>query len=221
MVVTGKGYGMTNLIALDRAGAVLMEKSVEVHGPRAGIVVVYRGVERETYSCTPNCERRITLGDGDTYLRRHHRPDRDAQRAGSSRCAGYQVNCRHGVAPLGAAFVVSKVVSGAAAFVGDYHNNSTTSLCYCSTVGGAHRRNRLGDHGHVRAHDDKARKRRAADSQIVAPCGASFGSRMARRRSSSAWWRRRSSRWSSPSWRRRSSSSPARRWKPRSPTRRG
>ena len=27
------------------------------------MVVVYRGVERETYSCAPTCERRITLGD--------------------------------------------------------------------------------------------------------------------------------------------------------------
>ena len=31
-------------------------------------VSVYRGVERETYSCTPNCERRITLGDSPAYF---------------------------------------------------------------------------------------------------------------------------------------------------------
>jgi len=68
MVVTGKGYGMTNLIALDRTGSVLMEKSVEVQGPRTNVVVVYRGVERESYSCTPNCERRITLGDSAAYF---------------------------------------------------------------------------------------------------------------------------------------------------------
>jgi Flp pilus assembly secretin CpaC len=68
MVVTGKGYGMTNLIALDRTGTVLMEKSVEVQGPRTNVVVVYRGVERESYSCTPNCERRITLGDSAAYF---------------------------------------------------------------------------------------------------------------------------------------------------------
>ena len=29
---------------------------------------VYRGVERETYSCTPDCERRITLGDSADYF---------------------------------------------------------------------------------------------------------------------------------------------------------
>jgi hypothetical protein len=68
MVVTGKGYGLTNLIALDRAGAVLMEKSVEVQGPGGDLVVVYRGIERGTYSCTPDCERRITLGDGNAFF---------------------------------------------------------------------------------------------------------------------------------------------------------
>ena len=68
MVITGKGYGTTNFIALDRTGAVLMEKTIEVQGPREHVVVVYRGIERETYSCTPNCERRITLGDGNPFF---------------------------------------------------------------------------------------------------------------------------------------------------------
>lgn len=62
-VVTGKGYGATNFIVLDRSGAVLMEKLVEVKGPHENLVVVYRGSERETYSCTPDCSRRVTLGD--------------------------------------------------------------------------------------------------------------------------------------------------------------
>jgi Flp pilus assembly secretin CpaC len=68
VVVTGKGYGSTNLIALDRTGAVLMERSVVVRGATDQSVRVYRGVERETYSCTPDCERRITLGDSATYF---------------------------------------------------------------------------------------------------------------------------------------------------------
>jgi Pilus formation protein N terminal region len=68
MVVTGKGYGTTNLIVLDRSGAVLMEKTIEVQGPREHTVVLYRGIERETYSCTPTCQRRITLGDGNAYF---------------------------------------------------------------------------------------------------------------------------------------------------------
>jgi hypothetical protein len=64
MVVTGKSYGTTNLVALDRSGNVLIEKLVQVDGPQgAGVVMVFRGVERETYSCLPHCERRIMLGD--------------------------------------------------------------------------------------------------------------------------------------------------------------
>jgi hypothetical protein len=63
MVITGKGYGTTNLIALDRSGSVLRELAIEVQGPHEDVVIVYRGVDRESYSCTPVCERRITLGD--------------------------------------------------------------------------------------------------------------------------------------------------------------
>ena len=62
-VVTGKSYGATNLIILDRAGAVLTEHNVEVQGPSDKIVVVYRGINRSTYSCTPECAARVTLGD--------------------------------------------------------------------------------------------------------------------------------------------------------------
>ena len=68
MVVTGKGYGATNIMALDRSGAVLMESSIRVQGPRDNVVVVYRGPLRETYSCDPSCERRITLGDSADYF---------------------------------------------------------------------------------------------------------------------------------------------------------
>jgi Flp pilus assembly secretin CpaC len=68
VVVTGKGYGTTNMIVLDRAGGVLMERTITVRGANSGTVAVYRGVERETYSCTPDCERRITLGDSAPYF---------------------------------------------------------------------------------------------------------------------------------------------------------
>jgi Flp pilus assembly secretin CpaC len=68
MVVTGKGYGTTNIIALDRNGTVLMERLVTVRGPRDA-VVVYRGIERESYSCMPICQRRVTLGDGTDHFK--------------------------------------------------------------------------------------------------------------------------------------------------------
>ncbi|HEX4411473.1 MAG TPA: pilus assembly protein N-terminal domain-containing protein [Xanthobacteraceae bacterium] len=62
-VITGKAYGATNVIVLDRTGAVLMERNVEVKGPPDRLVYVYRGVSRTTYSCTPDCAPRVTLGD--------------------------------------------------------------------------------------------------------------------------------------------------------------
>lgn len=65
-VITAKGYGATNVIALDRDGAVLAEHTIVVAGPSDPTVVVYRGVTRQTYSCTPDCERRTTLGDTGT-----------------------------------------------------------------------------------------------------------------------------------------------------------
>ena len=67
VVVTGKGHGITNLMAMDRTGAILLEKIIEVQGP-ADTVVVYRGVDRDTYSCTPDCSRRLTLGDGPGFF---------------------------------------------------------------------------------------------------------------------------------------------------------
>jgi hypothetical protein len=67
-VITGKSYGITNFIVTDRMGAVLMEKNVEVSGLGDRTVVVYRGADRETYSCTPMCSRRLTLGDHPEYF---------------------------------------------------------------------------------------------------------------------------------------------------------
>lgn len=68
MVVTGKGYGTTNVMALDRHGTVLMDRMIQVEGPTDKLVTVFRGVERESYSCTPICQRRITLGDTPNYF---------------------------------------------------------------------------------------------------------------------------------------------------------
>jgi len=70
LVITGKGYGATNLLALDRSGRVVLDKTVKVLGASGGgLVVVYKGVERETYNCAPDCERRITLGDSKDYFK--------------------------------------------------------------------------------------------------------------------------------------------------------
>jgi hypothetical protein len=68
IVVTGKGYGATNFIAMDKSGEVLVDRTIQVEGPSDRLVTVYRGIERETYSCMPVCQRRVTLGDDDKYF---------------------------------------------------------------------------------------------------------------------------------------------------------
>lgn len=69
LVVTGKGYGATNFIAMDRSGEILVDRLIQVEGPSDQLITVYRGVDRESYSCMPICQRRVTLGDGDAFFK--------------------------------------------------------------------------------------------------------------------------------------------------------
>jgi hypothetical protein len=66
MVVTGKGYGETNLIAIDGEGNILDEKIIRVE-PTGSVLVVQRGMERESYSCAPRCMPVVELGDGSVF----------------------------------------------------------------------------------------------------------------------------------------------------------
>ncbi|MBS0249114.1 MAG: pilus assembly protein N-terminal domain-containing protein [Proteobacteria bacterium] len=69
LVLTGKGFGSTNMLALNRSGKIILDTTVQVTGPtNADLVVVYKGIERESYSCAPECEKRLTLGDSATYF---------------------------------------------------------------------------------------------------------------------------------------------------------
>ncbi|PSC06249.1 pilus assembly protein [Alsobacter soli] len=63
MVLTGKAYGETNLIAQDASGAVIGESKIRVEAATDNMVIVQRGMERETYSCAPRCQPTLSLGD--------------------------------------------------------------------------------------------------------------------------------------------------------------
>ena len=67
MVLTGKGYGQTNMIALDADGNAIGESIVMVSGIKHGLIV-QRGLIRETYSCNPRCQPTINLGDAPGFL---------------------------------------------------------------------------------------------------------------------------------------------------------
>ena len=69
LVITGKGYGSTNLLALDRSGKVVLDKQLVVGKSRTSdIVIVQKGLDTETYSCNPDCAPRATLGDTPNFF---------------------------------------------------------------------------------------------------------------------------------------------------------
>ena len=68
VVVTGKSYGVTNVIALDAGGNVLAESVVSVGAAVDSIVTVQRGDQRQSYSCNPACQPSVQLGDSTTYF---------------------------------------------------------------------------------------------------------------------------------------------------------
>jgi hypothetical protein len=67
IVLTGKGFGETNLIALDAQGKALGESIVRVM-PAENVMIVQRGMDRESYACSPKCEPMFTLGDTTKYV---------------------------------------------------------------------------------------------------------------------------------------------------------
>ena len=66
MVLTGKGFGETNLIALDSQGRAVGESLIRVSAG-TNSMIVQRGTERETWDCTPRCQPTFSLGDSGKY----------------------------------------------------------------------------------------------------------------------------------------------------------
>jgi Flp pilus assembly secretin CpaC len=66
--VHGRGFGQTNLTILDLEGNQMANFSlVGVHSQPATIQV-YRGTERYSYSCMPNCEATVQVGDNSSFM---------------------------------------------------------------------------------------------------------------------------------------------------------
>ncbi|OBQ67880.1 pilus assembly protein N-terminal domain-containing protein [Mesorhizobium erdmanii] len=56
IVLTGKGFGVTNLVVLDQEGNPIVDAQVTVVRQAASSVRIYRRAEVQTMSCTPYCE---------------------------------------------------------------------------------------------------------------------------------------------------------------------
>jgi len=67
MVITGKSFGTTNLIVLDKSGGQVGESTVTVV-PAEDKLIVQRGMHRESMSCAPRCAKAVDLADDLTYM---------------------------------------------------------------------------------------------------------------------------------------------------------
>jgi Flp pilus assembly secretin CpaC len=69
LVVTGKTFGITNIIALDSDRNIIQDQRVVVERDEA-LVNVHRGNTRQTFSCTPYCQPNLTIGDDAEFFSR-------------------------------------------------------------------------------------------------------------------------------------------------------
>jgi Flp pilus assembly secretin CpaC len=56
VVLTGKGFGVTNLVILDRDGSPIVDEQIVVSRASANTVNIYRRADLEALSCSPFCE---------------------------------------------------------------------------------------------------------------------------------------------------------------------
>lgn len=68
LVVTGKSFGITNVIALDAERKVITEARVIVVRDQVRVVNVQKGSKRESYNCTPQCNPSLVVGDDQAYF---------------------------------------------------------------------------------------------------------------------------------------------------------
>ncbi len=63
LVITGKSYGTTNLIALDSQGREIYSVRLGVREGDMRQVTLYKGTARQSYHCAPDCLRMLSIGD--------------------------------------------------------------------------------------------------------------------------------------------------------------
>ena len=70
LVVTGKSFGITNIIALDVQKNIIQEQRIVVQRDQSKIVNVHLGAQRRSFNCTSQCNPTITVGYDEKFLQR-------------------------------------------------------------------------------------------------------------------------------------------------------
>jgi len=65
LILTGRSFGVTNLIVLDSEGDPIVDETIVVQGHERNTVRIYRQALRETLACSPVCEPTLTIGDNE------------------------------------------------------------------------------------------------------------------------------------------------------------
>lgn len=68
LVVTGKSFGVTNIIVLDAQNRKILSKRVSVGQDTRRIVTVTKGPYQFTYSCKPTCRPALLPGDSQKHF---------------------------------------------------------------------------------------------------------------------------------------------------------
>ena len=68
LVVTGKTFGVTNIIALDADRNVIQDQRVIVDQDDRRTISVYRGPLRQTFTCAPVCTPALVIGDDPKFF---------------------------------------------------------------------------------------------------------------------------------------------------------
>ena len=68
LVVTGKSFGITNIIALDSERRVIQDQRVIVRRDEVRVVNVYKATDRFTYNCVPQCNPSLVPGDSERHF---------------------------------------------------------------------------------------------------------------------------------------------------------
>jgi Flp pilus assembly secretin CpaC len=68
LVVTGKSFGITNIIILDADRNVIQDQRVMVERDVNKIVHLQRGTNRQSWNCSPQCNPTVTVGDDPLYF---------------------------------------------------------------------------------------------------------------------------------------------------------
>ena len=68
LVVTGKSFGVTNIIVLDSDRNVISDQRVMVQRDEYKILNVTLGMNRRTWNCAPQCNPTVTVGDDPAFF---------------------------------------------------------------------------------------------------------------------------------------------------------